>query len=349
MPLPDVHSIDCVFKLWYFSGIVPTQLKGEDMLKFDGLFNKLRRPGIVLLLMAFTASATLGLSAAFGGFNQYEPPSQEARYQDLVALLSDGEFDSNLLQAELSDTDILSTSEYVRYVTLTAVLYFTEEEVLAALKVETMDEVPDNIRAGFNSDGLFPQTIAQAVFPSVLVNDFVIAPVALLSLNIPAEAAPRVDVEITLLPDQRVEDQWKQETIFKGTVEELIQSEGVYPDPDYGMVFLKRPSDKVILEPAGYPYDPASLDDIKPLNVVVFPRSFAGVAAVDSATVQAVLSDRGLIVLSGNFSSQDLGTPVFVLKDGKPQWAGTLVSAGNGTGVLVSVQTIKDRVSAAFR
>src|SRR3989344_8807562 len=86
-PLPDIHSIDCVFKLWYFSGIVPTQLKGEEMLKFEGLFGKIRRPGAVLLLMVFTASGTLGLTAAMGGFSQYEPPSEEARYQDLVNLL----------------------------------------------------------------------------------------------------------------------------------------------------------------------------------------------------------------------------------------------------------------------
>ncbi|MEX2144949.1 MAG: hypothetical protein WD712_01015 [Candidatus Spechtbacterales bacterium] len=318
------------------------------MLKFGEIAGRLRTPGIVLLLMVLTFSLTLGAVGALGGFNQYEPPNAEARHRDLVNLLSDGEFDSNFLQAELAGTDVLSTSEYVRLVSLTAVRYYTEEEVLAILGVETIEEVPDNIRALFNSDGLLPQTIAQTALSSVLVNDFTIVPISLVSLNVPAEAASRVQLEIVLLPDQRVEDQWKQETLFKGTVEEFVAADGIYPDPEYGLLFLKRPVDRVIAEPNGYPYTQASLDDVRPLNAAIFPRTIGGVVVLGNASVQGVIADRGLVLLSGNFLAQDLGAPVFVLRDGKPQWAGILVSSGSGMGVVVSTQTIKNRVASVL-
>lgn len=296
---------------------------------------------LVAVLVAL-AAGTWGL----GFSDHYEEPSLADKKAELIDMMSNGQFDYDLDLAYLTNTNLSVFGEYVRVVHVTATRNYTKDEVLDILKqtypeqVKSFDDVPQNIKDGFNSDGFFPASVANGNTYGFLANDRVIVPLSAFGsiLQSKAEDAGKIQVEIKVLANPEVEDDWKEEVLFSGTAEAFVKNPDVVLDGPHGLGIFSRPSSQVLIESDELPYAVAKIEEMNTGNAVVYGNT----ARTAIAKVSVVVEDQGLIALSGVFTGQDIGVPVFVLRDGQPMWAGVIVSVSDAhTAVVASTNVVQ--------
>jgi len=299
----------------------------------------------VVLLAVAVALSLLGANL-LGAFDHYEEPSISEKKADLINVLSNGEFDNDFFLSNLTESDLSVLGEYVRPVTVSAVRNYTKSEVVEIFKqqypddIDSFEDVPQQIKDGFNADGVFPAVVANNQVNGFLVNNQVVVPFAVFSqvLQSNADDADKIHVEVKVLANPTVEDDWKEEVLFSGSAGDFVIDSGIKFEADHGLAFMLRPDTQVLVESNEYPYTEAQIKEVNSSNAVVYGNS----VRTAKAEVSHVIQDRGLIVINGAFSQQDFGVPVFVLKDGKPVWAGVIVSmVDSHTAVVVSPEALK--------
>lgn len=301
---------------------------------------------LAVVLLALAVALSLLGANLLGAFNHYEEPSLTEKKADLISMLSDDKFDNDLFLANITEEDLSVLGEYVRPVTVSAVRNYTKSEVVEILKqqypddINSFEDVPQRIKDGFNAEGVFPAVIANNQVNGFLVNNQVVVPLAAFTqvLQSNADDADKIHVEIKVRANPEVEDDWKEEVLFSGSAGDFVTDSGVKFEADHSLAFLLRPDTQVLVESNEYPYAEAQIKEVSSSNAVVYGNN----ARTAKAEVSHVIQDRGLIVINGAFSQQDFGLPVFVLKDGKPVWAGVIVSVVDShTAVVVSTEALR--------
>ena len=317
----------------------------------------------VALVAVLTAALTLGGTWAFGAYDHTEIPPLDQQ-------LSDGQFDSDLILAEMAGTDLSTLSEFVRPVSVDAVLYYTQEQVLELYNrqveqilaqvdatygeeipedvaanlpeiAQSFDDLPQRIKDGFNSDGLFPQQVASGSVNGFLVNGKVAVPSQVFAqiFQQPAELGKSIQVDVKILANPDVEDQWKEEVLFSGSAVDLVQVLDTHSE--IGLSFLARPDNNVLVASDDVPYEAvAGIEELKSTQKVVYGTT----QMTATASVLHVLTDRNLVLIKGAFSGQEIGMPVFTLRDGNLVWAGIIVSFSDShIAIVASADSVQTR------
>ncbi|MEX0869953.1 MAG: hypothetical protein WDZ39_00815 [Candidatus Spechtbacterales bacterium] len=259
-------------------------------------------------------------------------------------------------------------AEHVRRVRVEPKISYTPEEIKNVLKARTPgfaqadEDVQKEVEESWdeelaklvNEEGLIPQDslpqqlqMQPAEGFAVLVGDHAIVPSNLASqiLNVPANVADRVEVTVTLHPDENLDDvdNWKFEELFRGSADEFLTNSNVQFDTDNNLINFKRPNTKEFAD-GGEFYSTASLDDVDDLSTVVFPGALGAVSLSEKGEVVGVVEDRDIILVRGSFTAP--GTPVFLMRDsGELVFAGVFVGAvGNGVGAVISSDVVLDNL-----
>lgn len=310
-------------------------------LRVPALRSVLRNLVVVLIVVSLSVSAVWVL-----GVNRYEEPTLAEKKAELVTLLSDGELDSGLALAELLQVDLSTLGEYVRPVSVSAVQYLSKAQVLEILQQQnpeafkTFDDIPQEIKDGFNENGEFPRAIANSGVNSFLINGRVAIPSSVFNtiFSQPPQAGKSIKVEVRLLADPSVEDEWKEELLFSGNAIELVEALSTHAEIEIS--FIDRPDSKILVESVENPYDVVKVNEVNPTAVVVYGNSVSTLVA----KVSRIVEDRGILVLTGSFTAQDFGVPVFVLRDGKALWAGNIVAVSDAhTAVVAGSEAIQHK------
>ena len=312
-----------------------------------------------VLVFAFFVLVSVGISLAVVwktvGFSQYQPPpsqTQEERYQELVELIEanggiieffrDGEYDSSLLLMESSSANIhAEMKKYTRQVEVSIGQFMTEDEVKNSLGVDELSQEDLN---SF-TDGFLLIPISKKIVLGVLTGDSVLVSLNHFSVNIPPGLGSKVFVEAVLLPDRSVEDAWMTEALFAGSMTDFTTSKHKFYS-DFGLVALERPEEKLLVVPLDYSYEQVAQKTIEPLDRVIYLRPVRGLVSFGISNVINTAPDIDVLTIEGQFRVEDMGSPVFVLKDGAAQWAGVLINITGpegGTATVLGVESLKAR------
>ena len=294
------------------------------------------------------------------GFSTYQPPAppapptQEELHQELVELLTGGalneaieesggitaflhddEYDPSMLLIEPDARDEMK--KYTRIVRVRIGQHMTEEELKLFLGVDTL---PPEVLGSFIDDSYLVPLSEQFVL-GVLVEDSVLMSLDHLKLaEIPPAIIDRIFLEVLLLPDTSVEDDWMSETLLSGGVTELVTG-GHEPYIDIGLLALKRPEEQLIVVPENYSYEQVASKELRPLDRVVYLRSRQGVLSFDTGNIINTDLDGEVATVGGRFKPEDLVAPVFVLNDGGAEWVGVLINEQGDTATVLSRETLR--------
>lgn len=327
--------------------------------------------GLFVVLMV---GISFGVSFAYNSWI-VSKPTQEGKRQELTELLRSGVLaealldnkpDRTLLESGLLGTDFTATiTPYVRVIQADVAGVFTEAGIRAQLEAAARadlglgesDPLPDNaqkqiddyISNNLRPDGTLLLNIGQVMAQAILTQNAVISSIQLVDIlrQLDTGDEEKVSFKITVLPNTDLEDSWKDEVVFEGTAKEMVDSKAVYLDFENGIAVFRRPANKLLPEPKGYPYVMGDSRQIRNQDSVVYVRNIGGLPAAAKGEVLR-LSNDGFVLISGTFASFDLGSPVFYVQDGKPYLVGILVdiSQDGNDGVVVLFAKLQKRISA---
>lgn len=304
-------------------------------------------------ILQFFAAVLVVLGLAIGStalYDSFTEQSADERYADLVDLLSEGAladgmqngaYDNSPLSLEFASTDgvLQEASKNVRVVNVNMTWILTPEAFKSRLGEFDLQEVPANVQQSFDDSGFFPLELVNSNWLATFVsNSVVFSSAPFTNADFPTNISSDVKLEITLLPDVSFEDNWKREVIYSGTALEFSKKQLI--SPAFNLVFIVRPQQKVLASPSDNPYTLSNIDEVQFFNTIVYIRNsdFAFYAGLGSVAHPSFNKD--IMVIQGVFAPFDLGTPVFVVRDGALEWLGVLIEGESGTGIVLTSDAV---------
>lgn len=334
----------------------------------------LARFAIFLALGVFVAGVSLGTQAVYEYFKPEHKPTIEEKQKELATLLyqgglaevlRDNQPDRTLFESGWMDSDFeKETTPYVRVVMAEVTGVLTEEEARSILEkqvrsslglgedeslpADAQQRIDTFIRDNKQADGTLRFRLAETLAQAVLTQNAAVSSTDLVGIlqQLTTDEADKVRLKVTVLPNTDLEDDWKNEVVFEGTAKELVNSKDVYLDFENGLAVFRRPADKLLPEPNGYPYNEGDSTKLHNLDAVVYTRNIGGFPTVVSGQVLRVFNEQGFAAISGVFSPQDLGAPVFQVQDGGTYWVGILVNASSDghVGIMLLREKLQARI-----
>jgi len=269
-----------------------------------------------------------------------------------------GVFDAQETYLELSAVDAQNTQNLytdlqqvqdsrLRNMDAQMILFATaqEYEVLRGQK-------PEDVQA--NEDGLYPVLINRIAVPAFLTEGKILVRGDVLqsqvfsanSGDVPQELYDRVFLVFTLLPAQGVEENWEQEEVFSGSMNELTNSGRVALDSDTRVLVVTRPDNRLVADPSDA-LPSLDAEEIKPGETVYFIRSFGGTMVFATSTISRVLKNANgtFILVEVVDGGLDYPTPIFVEREGTLVWIGNMVDGIPGLGIVVSAKRMNQVVN----
>lgn len=248
----------------------------------------------------------------------------------------EGEMLSRTQEGEI----LSSATKHVRRVYVNITWRITSEEFESRLdEFGFADGLPEDLVQVLLDDGFWEEEVFDGVLFGILGERAVLlTAVPLTETQFPPTAIANLFMQIVALPDSAIEDDWKQEILFEGTLEEFFAS-GIYViNTDVGIMVVLRPEDRLLAEVEDPPYQETDMSTFTSFQEVVYPRIVGNTTVLSRGYVTSV-QNAGIVYIDGTFSLGDLGTPVFVIEpDGSLGWLGVVFDiSGNNAAVLTPV------------
>lgn len=256
-----------------------------------------------------------------------------------VSLRSSSEEITAQTTTQTQEGEILSSvMKHVRRVYVNITWRITSEEFESRLDEPNFDGVPEDLVQALQDDGFLVREVFDGVLFGILGERAVLLTAVPLTETQFPTATANLFMQIVALPDSAIEDDWKQEILFEGTLEEFFAS-GIYViNTDVGIMVVLRPEDRLLAEVEDPSYQETDMSTFTSFQEVVYPRIVGNTMVLSRGYVTSV-QNAGLVYIDGTFSLGDLGTPVFVIEpDGSLGWLGVVFDiSGNNAAVLTPV------------
>lgn len=274
--------------------------------------------------VVMVAGAVLVAVVALGAFYTFmvAPKNHVHTSRELLKAVEDDAYDNSFLETQLSGTNLDEVSRYTR-----------------PLHVQFLAR--DGSVVGRPTFGMGLMCGHYVVTSSVIFS------AANAGVEDPSQIA---GVSVIIRTNTNFDDRGREEEVLIRDFEK----DTLYVNPERGFVVIPRPKTTLLPEPVGCGFPVGKLDDLSVGDVLLEPGFYANVVPfdLDTGVVSGTDKNADLFVYQGTVEPSEFGSPVFAMRDGKPELVGITVSSfarfGNESkAVALSMESIVKEVENA--